>query len=89
VVTVRELRVVVDGDSRLLPIALPVPHSYTAPEPVEPPLAVKVRVVAVPSQIVVILEANPVGAAGAVFTVAVTAKRVADTQLVVVFRACA
>jgi hypothetical protein len=65
-VTVRLLVVVVDGVSALLPTELPVPHSYTAPEPALPPLAVNVTVVAVPLHIVVTLEDKPVGAVGGV-----------------------
>jgi hypothetical protein len=46
-------------------------------------------VVDVPLHIVAILDDKPVGAVGMAFTVAVTAVRDADTQPVVLFRACA
>jgi hypothetical protein len=68
-VTVRELSVVVAGERGVVPGVLPVPHSYTAPEPVDALSAVKVMFVDLLLHIVALLEANPVGAVGGVFTV--------------------
>ena len=76
--------------SELLPTVAPVPHSYTAPEPRLPPLAVNVAEVDIPLHIVGTLEDKPVGAVGGVSTVANTAVRgAADTQPVAEIRAWA
>jgi hypothetical protein len=88
-VTVRLPVVVVEGESRLLPTVLPMPHSYTASEPAFPPLAVNVMVVGVPSHIVEMSDVKLAGAEGGVLTVANTAVRDADTQPVVRSRECA
>jgi hypothetical protein len=53
---------------RLSPTVLPVPHSYTAPEPMLPPLAVNVAEVDVPSHIAITFDIKLAGAEGGVFS---------------------
>ena len=70
--TARVLAVVVAGVSGFVPTVAPVPHSYTAPEPVEPPVAVKVMLVDTPLHSVDTLDDSPVGAVGGVATTLIT-----------------